>query len=126
MSSQPVDLVALRERIYDTLRTIRDPEIPVNIVELGLIYRMDVTESGDTAVQMTLTTPNCPVAGDLLKEVEQKVRAVEGVSSAKVDLVWEPPWQRSMMSDAAKLQLDMFDGDIPSKKDKFTKLGRLR
>lgn len=121
-----VDVANLRERINETLRTIRDPEIPVNIVELGLIYTLDIEESGAVAIRMTLTTPNCPVAGDLLREVEQKLRGVEGVTAAKVDLVWEPPWERSMMSDAAKLQLDMFDGDIPSHKDKFIKLGRLR
>lgn len=116
----------LRDRIHDVLRTIRDPEIPVNIVELGLIYQLDVSDGGAIAIRMTLTTPNCPVAGDLLREVEQKVRSVDGVTDVKVDLVWEPPWQRSMMSDAAKLQLDMFDGDIPSHKDKFIKLGRLK
>ncbi|HWL94445.1 MAG TPA: iron-sulfur cluster assembly protein, partial [Phycisphaerae bacterium] len=83
----------LRERIHETLRSIRDPEIPVNIVELGLIYNLDISETGEVGVRMTLTTPNCPVAGDLLREVEQKVRAVEGVKDAKVELVWEPPWQ---------------------------------
>ncbi|MBX3396652.1 MAG: DUF59 domain-containing protein [Phycisphaerae bacterium] len=116
----------LRGRIESVLRTIRDPEIPVNIVELGLIYQLDVSGTGSIAIRMTLTTPNCPVAGDLLREVEQKVRGVDGVTEARVDLVWEPPWQRSMMSDAAKLQLDMFDGDIPSHKEKFIKLGRLK
>ncbi len=116
----------IRERIEAVLRSIRDPEIPVNIVELGLIYNLDIDEAGAVAIRMTLTTPNCPVAGDLLREVETKVAAVEGVSSAKVDLVWEPTWEKSMMSDAAKLQLDMFGGDIPSKKDKFIKMGRLK
>lgn len=116
----------LRQRIEETLRSIRDPEIPVNIVELGLIYHLDITPAGDVSIRMTLTTPNCPVAGDLLREVEQKVKGVEGVASAGVELVWEPTWEKSMMSDAAKLQLDMFGGDIPSKKDKFIRLGRLR
>lgn len=121
-----MNIADIRDRIDKVLRSIRDPEIPVNIVELGLIYQLDISEAGAVAIRMTLTTPNCPVAGDLLREVEQKVRAVEGVIEAKVDLVWEPPWQKDMMSDAAKLQLDMFDGGIPSHKDKFIKLGKLR
>ncbi|MBK8269280.1 MAG: DUF59 domain-containing protein [Planctomycetes bacterium] len=121
-----MNIAEIRDRIDGVLRSIRDPEIPVNIVELGLIYQLDISEGGAVAIRMTLTTPNCPVAGDLLCEVEQKVRAVEGVTEARVDLVWEPPWQKDMMSDAAKLQLDMFDGGIPSRKDKFIKLGKLR
>ncbi|MCB9857460.1 MAG: DUF59 domain-containing protein [Phycisphaerales bacterium] len=118
----------LQNKVLDVLQTIRDPEIPVNIVELGLIYELTVNDAGDVYVRMTLTTPNCPVAGDLLKEVESKVAAVDGVSNSKVDLVWEPVWTKDRMSDAAKLALDMMGGDLPgqSKKDKFFKLGRIK
>lgn len=117
----------LKDKVLDVLKTIRDPEIPVNIVELGLIYELSVNDASEVYVRMTLTTPNCPVAGDLLKEVEAKTAAVEGVSKSKVDLVWEPVWTKDRMSDAAKLALDMMGGDMPgqSKKDKFFKLGRI-
>ena len=123
-----VSMEAIKDRVRETLRTIRDPEIPVNICELGLIYGIDVDKAGAVQVRMTLTTPNCPVAGDLLKEVESKVKAVEGVSDAKVDLVWEPIWTRDMMSDAAKLALNLQGDDAPPDrhKDPFLKLGRLR
>ena len=118
----------LKNRIRDALKTVRDPEIPVDIIELGLIYELDVNDASEVYIRMTLTTPNCPVAGDLLKEVETKVAAVEGVAKAKVDLVWEPVWTKDRMSDSAKLALDMLGGEIPgqSKKDKFFKLGRIK
>lgn len=117
----------LKRAIRDVLATIRDPEIPVNIVELGLIYELSVNERAEAYVRMTLTTPNCPVAGDLLKEVESKTAGVDGVAAAKVDLVWDPVWTKSRMSDAARLTLDMMGDDAPgsSKKDKFFKLGRI-
>lgn len=118
----------LRNRVLDVLKTVRDPEIPVNIVDLGLIYELSVNDTSEVYVRMTLTTPNCPVAGDLLKEVEAKAKATQGVTRAKVDLVWEPVWTKDRMSDAARLTLDMMGGEIPGqgKKDKFFKLGRIK
>lgn len=98
----------LKEQIVDVLRTVFDPEIPVNVYELGLIYGIDIRPSGEVVVRMTLTSPMCPVAGSLPPEVEHKIRALPGVASAKVDLIWDPPWNPSMMSEAAKLQLNMF------------------
>lgn len=99
---------SVQDQVVEVLRTIYDPEIPVNIYELGLIYNVDVDPSNFVNVQMTLTSPACPVAGSLPPEVEQKVSSVPGVSGAKVDLVWEPPWDMSKMSEAAKLQLNLF------------------
>ena len=98
----------LEEQVIDVLRTVYDPEIPVNIYELGLVYGIDQTPQGDVVVRMTLTSPGCPVAASLPAEVENKVLAVPGVTSARVQLVWDPPWDPSLMSDAAKLQLGMF------------------
>src|SRR4051794_41907111 len=88
----------LEERVVAALRTCYDPELPVNIYELGLIYDLKVEPSGAVAVRMTLTSPACPVAGSLVREVEDKVRAVPGVRSARVELVWDPPWDKSRMS----------------------------
>ncbi len=102
-----VDAKVLNEQIVETLKTCFDPEIPVNIYELGLIYKIDVNEKGAAQVQMTLTSPACPVAGSLPPEVEQKVKNVPGVTSAKVDVVWDPPWKPDMMTEAARLQLGM-------------------
>jgi FeS assembly SUF system protein len=96
---------AVRERVVDTLTTIYDPEIPVNIYEMGLVYELDVSADGDVAILMTLTSPSCPVAESLPPEVEAKVGAVEGVRSVKVDLTWDPPWTPERMSEAAKLEL---------------------
>ena len=90
------------------MRTVFDPEIPVNIYEMGLIYEIDVDASGRVLVRMTLTSPGCPVAGSLMPEVERKIAAVPGVTDVYVELVWDPPWDPSRMSDAAKLQLGMF------------------
>ena len=101
----PTDLEA---PIIAALHTCFDPEIPVDIYELGLIYGIDVQPSGEVNIRMTLTSPGCPVAGSLPGEVEEKVRAVPGVTAAKVELVWEPPWCMENMSEAAKLQLGMF------------------
>jgi FeS assembly SUF system protein len=89
----------------DVLHTIYDPEIPVNIYDLGLVYGVDVSPEGDVHVRMTLTSPACPVAGTLPPEVEQKVKTVPGVRSTKVEVVWDPPWDRSKLSEAARLQL---------------------
>ncbi|MHC4931915.1 MAG: SUF system Fe-S cluster assembly protein [Planctomycetota bacterium] len=102
-----MDTVALKERIVETLRTVFDPEIPVNIYDLGLIYDVAVSDEGVVDVKMTLTSPACPVAGSLPPEVEAKVAAVEGVRSARVELVWDPPWTQEKLSEAAKLQLGL-------------------
>ena len=98
---------AIRDRVIAQLKTVFDPEIPVNIYELGLIYKVDVAADGATQVTMTLTTPMCPAAEELPPEVETKVRGVPGVTSVQLDLVWDPPWSPDMMSDAAKLDLGM-------------------
>jgi FeS assembly SUF system protein len=94
--------------IVEALKTIYDPEIPVNIYELGLIYDVDLQENGAVHIKMTLTSPACPVAGSLPPEVEIKIAAVPGVTSAEVEVVWDPVWNPSMMSEAARLQLGMF------------------
>jgi FeS assembly SUF system protein len=104
----PVDVGEIEEKIIAALRTCYDPEIPVNIYEMGLIYDIDVEPSGNVVLRMTLTSPACPVAGSLPPEVEAKVAAIPGVRSAKVDLVWDPPWTPERMSEAARLQLGMF------------------
>ncbi len=98
----------LEDRIVSVLKTVYDPEIPVDIYELGLIYDLEVEPGGHVRVRMTLTSPACPVAGSLPGEVEQKVQGVSGVERAEVELVWEPPWNPSMMSDVARLELGMF------------------
>lgn len=102
-----VDVEELRQKIVEKLKTCFDPEIPVNIYELGLIYDVSVKPAGEVEIQMTLTTPACPVAGSLPPEVEAKVKAIPGVASVKVEVVWEPPWSPAMMSEAARLQLGM-------------------
>jgi len=103
---------AVGERVIAQLRQVYDPEIPVNIFDLGLIYKVDVdpTEAGtfDVKVEMTLTSPNCPVAGQMPAMVQHAVKGAEGVGEARVKLVWEPPWDKSRMSDEAKMQLNMF------------------
>jgi FeS assembly SUF system protein len=101
------DAAKLRDAVIDALRTVYDPEIPVNIYELGLIYEVAVAEGGATAIRMTLTTPMCPAAEELPPEVETKARNVPGVTSVQLDLVWDPPWNPEMMSEAAKLELGM-------------------
>src|SRR5689334_8335825 len=98
----------LENGIVEALKTVFDPEIPVNIYELGLIYDIDIQNEGDVQVKMTLTAPGCPVAGTLPVEVKEKVQSVPGVKSADVELVWDPTWNPSMMSEAARLQLGMF------------------
>ncbi|MBV5335743.1 DUF59 domain-containing protein [bacterium] len=95
------DVVAMLKRCFD-------PEIPVDIWELGLIYRVDIDKEYNVVVDMTLTSPACPVAGELPLQVQDAVKAVDMVNSAKVELVWEPPWTPDMMSEVAKVQLDMF------------------
>ncbi len=98
---------ALYEAVIDALKEIYDPEIPVNIYELGLIYGVDITPDAHTLVTMTLTTPHCPVAESMPGEVEMRVGAVPGVGSAEVNLIWDPPWDPAKMSDEAKLELGM-------------------
>ena len=97
----------IRDRIIAVLKTIYDPEIPVDIYELGLIYGVEVADDGEVHVTMTLTTPMCPVAETLPPEVEDKVRNVLGVTAVTLDLVWDPPWSVDMLSDAARLELNM-------------------
>ncbi len=97
----------LKERVIEVMKTIFDPEIPVNIYELGMVYNVSVDLTANVDVVMTLTSPACPVAGSLPGEVQNKIKSVPGVSNAKVSLVWAPPWSKDMMSDAAKLQLNI-------------------
>ena len=97
----------LYEGVIDALKEIYDPEIPVNIYELGLIYGVDITDAAHVVVTMTLTTPHCPVAESMPGEIEMRVGAVPGVGSAEVNLVWDPPWDPAKMSDEAKLELGM-------------------
>lgn len=99
--------MSLEERIVAALQTVFDPEIPVNIYELGLIYNLEIDGEGNTQVQMTLTSPGCPVAGTLPEEVRTRVEGVDGVRSAAVEVVWDPVWNPSMMSEAARLDLGM-------------------
>ena len=96
----------LKEKIIEEIKKIYDPEIPVNIYELGLIYNVSVKDK-NVSVKMTLTTPNCPVAESLPKEVKDSIMNVEGVEKVDLDLVWDPPWDKSMMSEAAKLELNL-------------------
>ncbi len=100
---------ALRDRVIATLRTIYDPEMPVNIYELGLIYDVQADEAGQVNIRMTLTAPNCPVAGSLPAEVERKTAALPGVTGVKLALVFDPPWTKDKMSEAAKLALGIED-----------------
>ncbi len=103
---------SLKDQVVQALRTCYDPEIPVNIYELGLVYDVRVAEGGAVGIRMTLTSPNCPAAGSLPRDVEAKVRAVAGVGGVEVELTWDPPWHPGRMSDAAKLALGM-DLDAP-------------
>ena len=98
---------ALEEQIVEAMRQVHDPEIPVNIYDLGLIYHLEIDAKGHVAIDMTLTAPACPVAGTLPGEVERAVCGVPGVESAKVELVWNPPWSVERMSEAARLQLGL-------------------
>jgi FeS assembly SUF system protein len=107
MSTQLDTNTTLEERVIEALKTVYDPEIPVNIYELGLVYTLDIDAEGNVKVDMTLTAPGCPVAGTLPPEVEAKIREVPGVTSAQVTLVWEPTWDRSRMSELARFMLGM-------------------
>jgi len=97
----------VKDKIIAEIKKIYDPEIPVNIYELGLIYKIDVLNDKKVNIEMTLTSPNCPVAESLPKEVKDSIMQVEGIEKVDLDLVWDPPWNKDMMSDAAKLELNL-------------------
>jgi FeS assembly SUF system protein len=97
----------LREQVVEVLKTVFDPEIPVNIYELGLIYTVDVNEARDVKIEMTLTSANCPAAQSMPAEVEYKAKSIDGVGEVTVDVVWDPPWTPEHMSEAARLELGM-------------------
>lgn len=103
--------VELQERIVDVLRTVYDPEIPVNIYDLGLIYRIEVSDDAEVELDMTFTAPSCPATDFIMEDVRSKVESVTGVKSATVNIVFEPEWDKSMMSDEAKLELGFDDED---------------
>ncbi|MFL1010813.1 SUF system Fe-S cluster assembly protein [Flavisericum labens] len=107
MSETTIDTAELGEKIVNVLKTIYDPEIPVDIYELGLIYDVFVNEDYDVKILMTLTTPNCPVAETLPLEVEEKVKSLDAVNSAEVEITFDPPWTQELMSEEAKLELGM-------------------
>ena len=107
MSDTAIDVKVLGEKIVRVLKTIYDPEIPVDIYELGLIYDVFVNEDYDVKILMTLTTPNCPVAETLPKEVEEKVKSLKDVKDAEVEITFDPPWSQDLMSEEAKLELGM-------------------
>ena len=102
------ELDALTDKLIEKLKTVYDPEIPVDIYELGLIYKVDVSDEKDVAIDMTLTAPGCPVAGDMPDWVREAVISIPGIKSCTVNLVFDPPWDPSLMSDEAKLELNMF------------------
>ena len=103
-----MDTTELKEKVIEVIKGIYDPELPVNIYELGLIYEVDVLPVNNVQIVMTLTAPGCPAAQSLPVEVDQKVRALEGVNDVHVSVTWNPPWDKSMMSEAAQLELGMF------------------
>jgi FeS assembly SUF system protein len=104
----PAGRDAIQEGIVEVLKTVFDPEIPVNIYEMGLVYDIGIEPNGEVEIRMTLTSPACPVAGSLPAEVQTKIEQVPGVTATRIDLVWEPAWEPSRMSEAARLQLGMF------------------
>jgi FeS assembly SUF system protein len=120
-----INQTIIEAQVIEALRTCFDPEIPVNIYEMGLIYEVKVDETGKVTIQMTLTSPSCPAAQSIPAEVEQKVRAIDGVTDVQIDLVWEPPWDQNKMSEAARLQLGCFDRCYLMSKEKtlFERLG---
>ena len=97
----------IKIKIIEEIKKIYDPEIPVNIYELGLIYKIDVDEKNNVNIDMTLTSPNCPVAESLPNDVKEKIKKIEGVSDVKLEIVWEPPWTNDKMSEAAKLEVNL-------------------
>ena len=107
MKDSTINEKEIETKAMEQLQTIFDPEIPVNIYELGLVYEIHVDKDGTLTITMTLTSPNCPVAESLPMEVESKMKTIAGVANAKVNIVWEPPWTPELMSEAAKLELGM-------------------
>jgi FeS assembly SUF system protein len=107
-AEKSIEYKLLEGKVIAALSSVYDPEIPVNIYELGLIYKIDIDAEKNVSIQMTLTAPACPVAGTLPGEVEKKVEAIDEVKKATVELVWDPPWSRDMMSESALLQLGMY------------------
>ena len=105
---EPGERAASEETVIDAIKTVYDPEIPVNLYDLGLIYRLDVAANGNVSIDMTLTAPACPVAGEMPGKVADAVAAAPGVGEVEVHLVWEPPWTKDRMSEDAKLALDIF------------------
>jgi len=103
----PIETTIMKGEIVEAIRTIFDPEIPVNIYELGLIYDIDVSQQADIEVRMTLTSPGCPVAGTLPPDVKAKIETIAGVGDVTVDVVWDPPWNMDMMTEEAKLELGL-------------------
>ena len=101
----PEEKLKIEEKIVDVLKTVYDPEIPVDVYNLGLIYRIELSDDGTLDVDMTLTAPNCPAADFIMEDVRQKVESIDGVTSATINLVFEPEWDKDMMSDEAKLEL---------------------
>ena len=99
------DKISLEIRIIEALKTVHDPELPADIYELGLVYDINISDNGFVNIKMTLTAPGCPVAGDIIMEVDNKIRTIEGVSDVNVMLTFDPPWNRDMMSEEAKLEL---------------------
>jgi FeS assembly SUF system protein len=104
----PEELQDLTEKLVTALKTVYDPEIPVDIYELGLIYKVDVADNKDVTVDMTLTAPNCPVAGEMPGMVQSALETVDGIGQVKVNLTFDPPWTPDLMSEEAKLELNMF------------------
>jgi len=110
-SSEPIEFAenaTLEEKVTTVLKTIYDPEIPVNIYDLGLIYDFNIKHPSDVTVKMTLTSPHCPVAESLPAQVECAIKSIAGVSNVAVELVWDPPWDKTRMSEEAQLMLDMY------------------
>jgi len=97
--------MSLRDQVEATLKNVYDPEIPVNIVDLGLVYEIEIKDEGKVQIKMTLTAPGCPVAGDIVFDVQTKVEAIEGVNDVHVQLTFDPPWDKEMMTEEAKLEL---------------------
>jgi FeS assembly SUF system protein len=100
-----IDKISLEIKIIEVLKTVHDPELPADIYELGLVYDININDNGFVNIKMTLTAPGCPVAGDIIMEVDNKVRTIEGVTDVNVMLTFDPPWKREMMSEEAKLEL---------------------
>ena len=102
------DSIIKKEEIIDCIKTVMDPEIPVNLYDLGLIYNIEISEKNEVSISMTLTNPNCPVAGSMPENVGKSIEKLRNLNSINVSLVWEPPWNKDLMSDEAKLALDIF------------------